>query len=99
MKILTKVLLAVAIILAGYLIGVAIATKHEENKVNQRLAEQARQAESKDKTEQAVSQALSAVEDRYSELVIECQKGRAAYDQLPTAIKNRVEVPTCPAIQ
>lgn len=98
MKTLIRVLIVVALVLAGFLGTWAVLQKYENYKLDQKIAE--RQAENKVKNAEA--DAKEAAEAEMSRLRVsyeivrqECLKGKAAYDSLSTFNQSTLSAPSC----
>lgn len=93
-KILLVALAAVVVLGAG-----VAATLHYEKYQNKKSAEaQATQQVEANKVAEVKAAAdaeYQALVGRFNALRAECDKGKVAYDQLPTYLKNRVPSPVC----
>jgi Tfp pilus assembly protein PilV len=92
--------LLLLVLVAAVLSGVGVlSVRHYQNYTNlkrhsdQVAAAQAAKEVATDRQAEQVRQA--AVLDSYNKLYGECQKGVAAYDQLPPATKAKLPAPVC----
>lgn len=93
-KSLTLVGVAVVLLVLGLLVANHWQNQENKNKHEAAIAQEAaRQAQAK---EQATAQADRAkLVTQYNGLLVECQKGKASYDQLPKFLQKPIQNPKC----